>query len=152
MSASNTLLITRFGQKAGYAGYHLRQVTPTFTPSTDPSSPLPAVSVALQDLGAVCLQGGKPQLSFNERFLAVHQYVDPNANPQSLPLGTSNIFVVDLKTGKPYQATTMKAGQHALYPHWRADGWLYFIVKDSNTNKEMLVGSDVAIQAAATAP
>ena len=39
----------------------------------------------------------------------------------------------------------MKAGQHALYPHWRADGWLYFLVRDSNNNKETLVASDAAL-------
>jgi hypothetical protein len=39
----------------------------------------------------------------------------------------------------------MKAGQHALYPHWRADGWLYFLVRDRNNNKETLVASDAAL-------
>ena len=95
----------------------------------------------------ICLAGGKPQMSFDERFIAVHQYTDPAANPAGLPAGTSNIFVHDLKTGKTVQVTKLGAGKRALFPHWRADGWLYFLVKDSAANKEYLVGSDVALRA-----
>ena len=90
------------------------------------------------------LAGGKAQLSFDERFLAVHQYVDAADNPQGLPANTSNIFVADLKTGRKYQVTKVAAGQKALYPHFRADGWLYFLVRESSG--ETLVGSDIAIR------
>lgn len=142
MSPSNTLLITRFGQRAGTSGYRIRSVKPTFRPSADASG-LPAVSVETKELATVCLAGGKAQLSFEERFLAVHQYTDPNDNPQGLPLRTANIFVMDLKTGKTYQVTNVKANTQALYPHWRADGWLYFLVKESSG--EHFVASDVAL-------
>lgn len=27
--------------------------------------------------------------------------------------------------------TNMNPGQYALYPHFRSDGWIYFIVRDS---------------------
>jgi len=143
MSPSNRLLVTRFGQKAGFAGFRIRRVIPTLTPA---SGAVSNVRVSLKDLGTVCLQGGKPQLSFDERFMAIHQYTDPNANPQGLPANSSNIFVTDLVTGKTVQVTKMAAGQRALFPHFRADGWLYFLVKDSNTGKESLVGSDVALR------
>ena len=83
---------------------------------------------------------------FDERFLAVHQYTDPNANPQGLPAGTSNIFMTDIMTGTTFQVTNVKAGQRALYPHWRADGWLYFLLKDSASGKESLVASDIALR------
>ena len=142
MSPSNTLLITRFGQRAGTSGYRIRTVTPTLTPSPDGTG-LPSVSIETKEIATVCLAGGKPQLSFDERFMAVHQYTDRNDNPQGLPTGTANIFVMDLKTGKTHQITKVKAGQQALYPHWRADGWLYFAVRESGT--ETLVASDIAL-------
>jgi hypothetical protein len=143
MSPSNSLLITRFGSTTATGGYHIRSVTPTITPV---SGGVSQVSVTTKQIGTVCLAGGKPQLSFDERFLAVHQYVDPAANPQSLPTNSSNIFVADMKTGKIVQVTKMGAGQRALYPHFRADGWLMFTVRDSVANKETLVASDVALR------
>lgn len=147
MSPSNMLLITRFGQKAGKAGYHIYSVKPKLTPPAEgSSSTLPTVSVDKKVVGTVCLQGGKPQLSFNERFLAVHQYTDPNANPEGLPPQSANIFINDLKTGRTIRITNMAKNQRALYPHWRADGWLYFLVRDSNTGKETFVASDAALR------
>ena len=141
LSPSNLLLVTRFGSKNGKAGYHFRMLTP----HVSGTGTTPNVTVDAKIVGTACIAGGKPQLSFDERFLAVHQYVDSNANPGHLPERSSNIFLVDLKTGKTTQLTKMKAGQHALYPHWRADGWLYFLVRDGNTNKETLVASDAAL-------
>jgi hypothetical protein len=149
MSPSNTLLITRFGQKAGKAGYHIRSIKPTLTPpAAGSTATTPTVTVQTKIIGTACLQGGKPQLSFNERFLAVHQYVDPAANPEHLPSDSSNIFINDLKTGKTIRITNMAKNQRALYPHWRADGWLYFLVRDDNTNKETFVASDAALHMA----
>jgi hypothetical protein len=147
MSPSNKLLITRFGSTTATAGYHIRTITPTFgvgpNGAIDPAAPM---QLALKDIGTVCIAGGKPQISFDERFLAVHEYVDSTANPQGLPTSSSNIFVVDLKTGKQTQVTKMGANQRALYPHWRADGWLYFLVRDNVANKDTLVASDVALR------
>jgi hypothetical protein len=147
LSPSNKLLITRFGQRAGTSGYRIRMLTPTVTPAAanadGGASALPSVEVSTTEIATVCLAGGKPQLSFDERFLAVHQYTDPNDNPHGLPAGTSNIFVADLKTGDVIQVTNVAAGQKALYPHFRADGWLYFIVREAA--KETLVASDVVL-------
>ena len=145
MSPSNTLLITRFGSTSSTAGYHIRTVTPTITPPTTAGG-VASVSVQTKTIGTICIAGGKPQMSFDERFIAVHQYVDQNANPQGLPTNSSNIFVVDLKTGNTVQVTKMGAGQRALYPHFRADGWLIFVVRDSVANKETLVASDVVLR------
>jgi hypothetical protein len=39
----------------------------------------------------------------------------------------------------------MHAGQYALYPHFRSDGWFYFLVRDKNTNHEYAVASDAAL-------
>ena len=133
LSPSNKILVTRFGQDGTTAGYHLRMLTPTITPAA--AGGQPTVTVDAKVVGTVCIAGGKGQMSFNERFLAVHQYTS----------NTSDIYVNDLKTGEQIRVTKMAAGQHALYPHFRADGWLYFLVRDGNTGKETLVGSDVSL-------
>jgi len=39
----------------------------------------------------------------------------------------------------------MHAGQYALYPHFRSDGWIYFLVRDKVSNKEYAVASDAAL-------
>lgn len=132
LSPSNKLLVTRFGQNGGTAGYHLRKITPTITPAA--AGGQPTVKVDAKLVGTVCIAGGKAQVSFNERFMTVHQYTS----------NTADIFLIDLKTGQQIRVTKMAAGQRALYPHFRADGWLYFLVRDGN--KETLVGSDVAVR------
>jgi hypothetical protein len=144
LSPSNLLLITRFGSESGKAGYNFRMLTPHLGAASGTPA-VPSVTVDAKVVGTACIPGGKPQVSFDERFLAVHQYVDSSANPGHLPERSSNIFIVDLQTGKTTQVTKMKAGQHALYPHWRADGWLYFLVRDGNNDKETLVASDAAL-------
>ena len=41
----------------------------------------------------------------------------------------------------------MNPGQFALYPHFRSDGWMYFLVRDLNgAGKETLVATDVALK------
>ena len=41
--------------------------------------------------------------------------------------------------------TEMHAGQYALYPHFRSDGWIYFLVRDDNSGREYVVASDAAL-------
>ena len=62
-----------------------------------------------------------------------------------LTKGTSNIYLVNLATGAKTRVTNMKPGQYAIFPHWRSDGWFYFLVRDKNTNKEYAVASDAAL-------
>jgi len=56
--------------------------------------------------------------------------------------------LVDLSTHKTTVVTHMNPGQYALYPHFRSDGWLYFLVRDTNTGVEHLVASDLALKLA----
>ena len=44
--------------------------------------------------------------------------------------GTANIILVNMVTGVRTRITTMKPGQYALFPHFRSDGWIYFLVRD----------------------
>ena len=48
----------------------------------------------------------------------------------------------------------MKPGQFALFPHFRSDGWLYFIVRDASgaSKTEVIAASDWAIRQVEATP
>jgi len=144
LSPSTLLAATRFGDGTKPKGYRVH-----FIKTTTPASASAAPSITIPVGAEICVQGQKPGFSFDERFMVTHQYVDHTvADEASLPAGSSNIVMVDLLTGQYTRITTTKAGQFALYPHFRGDGWLYFIVRDMNANTEYVVASDAAIRAA----
>jgi hypothetical protein len=60
--------------------------------------------------------------------------------------------VADFVTGKKVRITKMGPGQFALFPHYRSDGWLYFLVVDHNTNKYYAVASDWSVRQLETVP
>jgi len=96
--------------------------------------------------GTICVGGAKPMVSFDERFVVTHQYVDPAENT-GLPENSSNVMMVDLVTGDVVRLTHMKANQYALYPHFRADGWLYCLIRDMNQGgKDVLVATNAALK------
>jgi Bacterial pre-peptidase C-terminal domain len=150
LSPSTTLIVSRFGNSSGQLGYVLRQL------NTSPSGN--SYTVSTPEIARYCVQGAKPAISFDERYMVFHHYVgsadyadlgysspsDP-AFADILAKGSSNIVVVDLLTGSRTRVTTMHAGQYALYPHFRSDGWIYFLVRDKNTNHEYAVASDAAL-------
>ncbi|MFO0750702.1 MAG: hypothetical protein U1F43_34285, partial [Myxococcota bacterium] len=80
-----------------------------------------------------CFSGAKPNVSFDERFFVTHHYENDAAN----------IYIVDMTTGERRQVTNMPAGRKALYPHFRSDGWFYFLVRGGD--KEVVVASDAAL-------
>jgi hypothetical protein len=41
----------------------------------------------------------------------------------------------------------MQAGQFALFPHFRSDGWLMFEVRDAKRKATYIAASDVAVRA-----
>ena len=125
-----------------FGGFRVRKLSWT-------SSGGGAFSASTEVLGTVCLNGNKPVVSFDERFVVTHQYVDSDEHT-GLPNGTSNIFLMDLATGEVHQITKVKAHQLALFPHFRADGWIYFLLKDENSGKESLVASDSAVRLVAS--
>jgi hypothetical protein len=142
LSPSSMLAATRFGNGQKQLGYRIRMIKPSQAGNT--------LSIDTPLAAEVCMAGAKPNFSFDERFVASHQYVDHSEPDQvSLPEGSSNITLADLATGKQVRVTASKAGQFALYPHFRADGWLYFIVRDMNAKVEYVVATDVAIRMAA---
>jgi hypothetical protein len=39
----------------------------------------------------------------------------------------------------------MNPGQYALFPHFRSDGWIYFVVRTVDSQDEVIVASDAAL-------
>ena len=58
--------------------------------------------------------------------------------------GTSDIFLFDLFTGLEYQVTSMPTNGKALFPHFRSDGWFYFLIRHGD--EESVVASDLAVR------
>ena len=118
-------------------------------------------SATLHDLGRICLQGGKATFSYDERWLVLHHYVlDSDAQdlgfasadaPGFAPYktdGASNLVLVDLRTGTATRITNMQPGQYALFPYFRSDGWIYFVVRTLG-GEEYYAASDAALVAEA---
>jgi hypothetical protein len=123
------------------------------------------LSAELAPMATLCMEGGKPMLSFDERWMVIHHYITDldakelgfaDANDPGFAdyreLGGSNLYLVDLLTGKSTRITHVKAGQYALYPHFRADNWIYFVVRTTEgkagpkgANHEYFVASDAAL-------
>jgi Tol biopolymer transport system component len=157
LSPSGTLLATRINgrettsadesviaaEQAGYALYAL-----TASSSASPT---------IKDLGRICVQGGKPTFSFDERWMVFHRYVtdsdatdlgftdaDDAAFQDYKDSGSSNLYLLDLKNGGITRLTNMPPGKFALFPHFRSDGWIYFVVRTVG-QKEYFAATDAAI-------
>ena len=134
---------------AEQSGYSIHLITTDDTGGTWTAS--------ASDVGQLCLTGGKPVLSFDERWAVLHHYVtaadatelgftgetDP-AFAAYRELGASNLYLVDLTNGDARRITNMRAGQYALYPHFRADNWIYFVVRTTDM-QEYFAASDAAL-------
>lgn len=139
LSPSTLLVANRFAAGGKQAGYRVRAVSARdLGASVNVETPLRA---------EVCLKGSKASFSFDERFLVTHQYVDPTEpGDAGLPNRSSNIVLADLWTGAKVRLTNMPANQYALYPHFRADGWLYFLVRDMTSRTEYVAATDAALR------
>jgi hypothetical protein len=151
ISPSSRLLVSRVpGSDGTQIGYTMRRVDATPGPT--------GYSVQTPEIARYCLRGGKPSFSYDERWMVIHHYVgDEDADDLGFSgpgdpafatyqaQGSSNIYLVDLLTGAVTRLTKMKPGQYALYPHFRSDGWLYFIVRTLDSATEYMVASDAAL-------
>jgi len=153
LSPSSELVVTRVAGAGGaQVGFRLREMTPT------PSGG--GYTIEAPVIGMYCETGGKPGFSFNERWMAIHHYVGPDdavdlgftgpSDPAFAPYlsqGASNIYLIDLLTGDKIRVTRMDPGQYALFPHFRADDWMYFLVRVEGVGTEYVVASDAALLA-----
>jgi hypothetical protein len=90
-----------------------------------------------QKLATICMPGAKVNISFDERFLVTHHYHD----------GKADILLYDLVTGEERQITDVPVGTEARFPHFRSDGWIYFLIDGGD--EEIMAASDAALRIAA---
>lgn len=129
LSPSGKLVISRFAGPDGVAlGYMIRRVQAT------PLGESYDIDVS-QRVQFICQPGAKANISFDERFSVTHVYEND----------TANIYLTDVLTGEVTQVTDMPADTKALFPHFRSDGWIYFLVKGE---QDIAVASDAAIRMA----
>jgi hypothetical protein len=154
ISPSSRLLVSRVGgANNSQAGYIMRKVIAT------PSGG--SYTINTPEIARYCLRGNKPSISFDERWMVFHHYVEANdwaslgyasatdagfvALRNAQTGGAANVFLLEIATGTVRRITTMQPGQYAIYPHFRSDGWIYFIVRDRNRDREWMVASDAAL-------
>ena len=146
MSRSSLLLGARVAGERGQLGYAVRQVTSTFAND--------GYRFTLKPLGRICMPGNKANFSFDERFLVTHHYLkreDFASDAEFAPYkakGGADIYITDFVTAKKVRITRMAAGQFAIFPHFRSDGWIVFAVRDASgaTKKEVIAASDWAVR------
>lgn len=146
IAPSATISASRIASGASQEGYRIRKFEGT------------GANIKLKDIATVCMPGGKATFSYNERFMAVHHYVDAKdfaelgfasaQDPAFVKLveNSSNVFVYDFVKRTRTRVSNMQPGQFALYPHFRSDGWMYFLVRDTVTGKNHVIASDIAQQ------
>ncbi|MEO8551961.1 MAG: PPC domain-containing protein, partial [Kofleriaceae bacterium] len=150
LSPSTTMIVSRFGNEGQQLGYVLRKVVATPSGSS--------YTITTPEIGRYCVQGAKPAISFDEKYMVVHHYVSPGdyadlgfssaSDPtfqDMMAKGTANLVLINLTNGQHTRITNMHPGQYALYPHFRSDGWIYFLVRDKVSNKEYAAASDAAL-------
>jgi hypothetical protein len=154
LSPAAELLVSRISSASGQAGYRLRKLDAT--PSGD------SYTVETPVIATYCLDGAKPAISYDERWLITHHYTeDTDADAIDLGFtgrtdggfrpyvqqGSANLHLVDLLSGDRIRITRMAPGQFALFPHFRSDGWIYFNVRTAG-GPEHIAASDAALVAA----
>lgn len=134
-------------------GYRFHMLTKRVTPT--------GYAFDVADGGTLCMKGGKTSFSYNDRMFTTYHYVDQDdwqelgyASAQDpefqnlVSTGSANVYVVDLLTGTRRRITRLGAGQFAMFPHYRSDGWLYFMVYDRTRNERFVVASDASLRLA----
>jgi hypothetical protein len=156
ISPSARAIITRFVDTSQvYQGYVLHRLNATHTGA--------AIMVSATEIARYCTVGAKPAFSYDERWVVYHHYIGrgPTADADAMELGfanaadpgfmpyytqgAANVYLIELRTGRRIRVTTMAAGQYALFPHFRSDGWIYFLVRTPASATEYVIASDAAL-------
>lgn len=156
LSPSTRSVMTRFVDADGvYQGFVLHRLNATHTGS--------AITAQLTEIARYCTVGAKPAFSYDERYVVYHHYVGrgPAADADARDMGfadaadpgfaeyasrgAANLYLLDLLTGTRTRITNMGPGQYALFPHFRSDGWIYFLVRTPAAAREFAIASDAAL-------
>ena len=128
LSPSAKMVASRLAGPGGKGlGYVIRRVI------ANPSGSSYSININ-QKLATVCMPGAKPSFSFDERFAVTHTYASDK----------SNLMLLDLKTHNRVTITDMPSGVYAQFPHFRSDGWIYFLVVDGDDR--YIAASDAAVR------
>lgn len=152
ISTSSEMVISRLrGPNERQLGFVMRKINATPTKT--------GYDVALEEVARYCFNGGKPGFSYDDRWLVLHHYIGDNdavdlgftgpADPgfeDYANFAGSNIYLIDTLNGDVTRITNMHAGQYALFPHFRSDGWIYFMVRTLGEGTEHIVASDAALR------
>jgi hypothetical protein len=156
ISPSGRALMTRWVDEAGaYQGYVLHRLSATRNGN--------AINAEVTELARYNIMGAKVAFSYDERYVVLHHYIGGGAHADEdaqelgfenagasefagyASMGASNIYLLDLLTGRRTRITTMRPGQYALFPHFRSDGWIYFLVRTLGMSRESVIASDAAL-------
>jgi hypothetical protein len=152
ISPSLGLIMTREGGDTGQTAFVLRRVSVSGSGATRTISTVPVAHY--------CVTGGKPGFSYDERFAVLHHYIEnTDADARLLGFtgvadpgfsayrtrGGANIYMIELATGTIYRITNMGPGQYALFPHFRSDGWIYYLQR-GDSGPEHIVANDAALR------
>jgi hypothetical protein len=116
---STKLVVSRFGNDGGMLGFVLRKVNATPNAAS--------YDITAPEIARYCTKGGKPAISFDERYMVYHHYVGhadyaslgfaSAADPvfqDMLAKGTANIMLLDLVSGQETRVTSMRAAPRSL--------------------------------------
>ncbi len=99
----------------------------------------------------ICLKGNKAMMSFDDRFIVTHHAIDQEDDAASAGKH-SDIWLYDILKKQAVRVTQTPPGTFALYPHFRADGWIYFLVREwdaaGQVRNDYIMASDAALQMA----
>lgn len=150
VSPTMRLMVTQLADASGNAlGYVLHRI------DIGRDSLGNIISTTIPEVGRYCVPGGKAAFSLDDRWLVTHHRATADdavdlgftgpTDPAFAPyMGVSNVYLIDLATGVETRVTNMQPGQRALFPHFRSDGWLYFLVRTGSL-PEYVVASDAGL-------
>jgi hypothetical protein len=150
LSPSGMLVVNRFGSRGGESpseedlgriGYRVRFLSKMQQAGVSYDGDLDETA------STICMRGNKATSSFDDRFLVTHHFTDATVDAANAGR-SSNINLFDLKTKRLVQITNMPVGSFALFPHFRADGWIYFLVREhrSGVRRDYIMASDAALK------
>lgn len=153
ISPTMRLMVTQLADAEGAPlGFVLRRIDITRIAGGE------VTNIALPEVARYCVPGGKAAMSLDDRWIVTHHrasdedavelgFTGPD-DPAFAPYrGVSNVYLVDVATGARTRITNVQPGQRALFPSFRSDGWIYYLVRVGGTGSvpEYVVATDAAL-------